>query len=376
MNLIFVDNFFCIFPAKYSKMNNNHKLIYFLVFVLALILGLFFFFLRKGGSEKERCKVLNITVFSDHPLSEDANGNMSDQVDVFCDTYEGDVSLPYISNVNFSRLDDGNKSTDLIRFSEDISDSMDPDKAKNMFESERGELRQTPLMKKSHGSTQENLSPLTDSIRHYFLVSEGSNDIDNEVYFDKVGDILNHLRSGLRYNSLFDGKKDLLVHVFILSGHGSKGDGGGVGGDGGGGVGGGVGGSGGGVGGDGGGGVGSGGDGVVGPPAPQVIESGPVTLNYNLVRVDPENNNKISWNSEIPNNSAEIKIRYLFKFEDRNVTKEYDVTGTSSHTLNMQNARYSAIPTDVTLIVTPSSKKVKLSGSNKLSNELFNCSAN
>lgn len=411
MNWVFIGYgiLFCMFTSKPPKMNNNNKLIYFLVFVLALIFGLIFFFVLKGCSEKGSCKVLNITVFSDHPLPKDSNGNMSDQVDVFCDTYEGEGSMTYISKVNFSRLDDGNEAENLIRFSDDISDSMDPKEAKIMFDAERDELNQTSLMNKGLGSTKENINPLTDGIRHYFLVSEGSNKIDGELYFDNVSDILNHMRSGLRDNSLFDGKKDLMVHVFILSDFHSGGDIGSTDGNGGGGVvgsenenGSGVldgggdggvpaggssdvssGGATGGAGGDGGVAAGAGGDGGAGnagggapPPVPPVIESRPITLNYNLIRVDPENNNKISWNSQIADNSDMIKIRYVFKFEDKSVAKEFDVTGTSNYTLNMQNARYSAIPTDVTLIVTTNSLKVKLIGSNKLSNELFNCSAN
>lgn len=104
-----------------------------------------------------------------------------------------------------------------------------------------------------------------------------------------------------------------------------------------------------------------------------IIESGPKTLNYNLVRVDVEKNNKISWNSEIANNSSEIKIRYVFKLADKSVAKEYDVTGTSSHTLCDFPSHFSKIATDVTLIVTPHSKQVRMVGSNKLNDELFKC---
>jgi hypothetical protein len=201
-------------------MGRNRSRLYLFVLVFFAIISLLFFVWNKKTHQN---KFLKINFLSDHAISKEAQGSLSETLSVFCDVFYMDGSVgDYFGKVSFTRLDLISKNIDEIKI-EEISEKSKSEEAQQIYQSARSGLQATPSMWAESNSLTDTayLNGLISGTRYFYLVNSLDSSMVSSIYFDNYNTLLKYIREGLKKGDFFEGKSNSVINIVLSSGNGN-----------------------------------------------------------------------------------------------------------------------------------------------------------
>jgi hypothetical protein len=176
----------------------NKRLLLTLSILFILIVAIIIYFL----CDSKESKIVEINFVSACKVCEDGD-NVPTKIGMFADVYPDDENgFEYISKLSFKRLD-LDRITDSLLFSKPINSSLDPSDALKLFRDERNYLRATTGMYINEPKSQErDVANETRMVKYFYLVCQGSNKVDNRIYFESQDQLKKHISEEIRSGRL------------------------------------------------------------------------------------------------------------------------------------------------------------------------------